>query len=261
MRSLCTRLLPRQRLTRLSRIAVCVAAIVASVSCRVTSPSIASSPDECIQLAQGIRINRTRGEVIVDAQVATRIGWIEQIVCKAGSREHESLLVVEVPPRLIHAALLAVGCTAGTPGSWRESALTQGGDAVIERIPATGTPLEVLVRVVRDGAEVDVPVSAWLFASSSSDAPPIVASDRFVFAGSHTRVNPPSLGPGEHYVADYTGSVVGLVTFGDEVVAFEEVIPDKVEFAPALWEAFTDRIPPEGTNVSLVLRIRDKPCR
>ena len=75
-----------------------------------------------------------------------------------------------------------------------------------------------------------------------------------MFAGSRIRANTPSMGPGEHYVADFTGSVVGLVTFGDEVIAYDEVIADKVDIDAAVWVAWPERMPPEGTRVELLIR-------
>jgi len=55
------------------------------------------------------------------------------------------------------------------------------------------------------------------------------------------------------YVADMGGSVVGLVTFGDEVIAWRQVIPDQVEISPAVWVADPSRIPPLGTPVTLLI--------
>ncbi len=218
-----------------------------------------------IELAPGLHLNRARNEVIIRAQVAARIGWMEQIVCKAGTREHESLLVVEVAPRLIHAALLMLGCEPGTPGSWQEvlSEPSATADATPTCVlnPPTGSPLDIRVRFMRGEERVDISVSEWLRSESATGESIAFASDRFVFAGSHTRPNPPSLGPGEHYVADYTGSVVGLVTFGDEVIAFADVIPDRIEISPALWEAYTERIPAEGTEVELILQPRARTAR
>jgi uncharacterized protein (AIM24 family) len=48
--------------------------------------------------------------------------------------------------------------------------------------------------------------------------------------------------------------VVGLVTFGDEVIAYDDVIADKVDVDPAAWVAWTERMPPEGTRVELLIR-------
>lgn len=210
-----------------------------------------------VLISQGLWVCRERGEVVVDARVAVREGWLEQLVCKAGTREHESLLAVAVEPSLIHAALLLVGARPGTPGSWREEQ-DAGGSWRISCISPSGSPVEVLVRVGGPAGEREERLCEWVRGAREKDGTMIeerFPCDRFVFAGSHVRANPPSLGPGEHYVADYTGSIVGLVTFGDEMIAFREVIPDRIELAPATWAANTARMPPEGSAVQLVFRV------
>ena len=75
----------------------------------------------------------------------------------------------------------------------------------------------------------------------------------WVFGGSELRPNPPGMEPGEHYVADMTGSVIGLVTFGDEVIGFSRVIADQTEVAAPEWTVATDRVPPMGTPVTLII--------
>ena|GEM_PF-492046 len=244
-------------------------AMCACVACDSPSPSPSPSPtsaqqpqhEQILELGRDIRVDRSKSQVIIRAQVAARNGWLEQLVCKAGTREHESLLAVEAPPKLIHAALLAAGFTAGAPGSWVEMAPDSSGRAVLRFEPPTGAPLDIRVRWEVDGKAIECAICDWVRgvgAGAGQDAP-VFSCGRFVFAGSRVRVNPPSLGPGEHYVADYTGSVIGLVTFGDEVVAYEEVIPDRIDIAPAAWEAWTDRMPPEGTAVELIISRRVAP--
>ncbi|MSR28324.1 MAG: hypothetical protein EXS03_01955 [Phycisphaerales bacterium] len=196
--------------------------------------------------------------VEVEAQVAARIGWLEQLVCKAGTREHESLLAVEVPPRMIHAAMLAAGFQPGAPGRWMETQPTAAGGApglVLER--PHGDRLALRVKWADSSGDHEEPLARWVRRESGDDEDATDESfpeDHFVFAGSLVRPNPPSLGKGEHYVADFTGSVVGLVTFGDEVIAFDEVIPDRVDVAVPQWAAWTQRIPSEGTRVVLVIQ-------
>jgi hypothetical protein len=209
-----------------------------------------------VPVSDGLWVDRGRGEVVVNARIATREGWLEQLVCKAGTREHESLLAVAVQPSLIHAALLVAGAQPGAPGSWREEQ-GEGGVWRIAYDSPRGTPVEVFARIRGETGERDEPLCAWVRGVREQDgklAEQRFPCDRFVFAGSHVRPNPPSLGAGEHYVADYTGSIVGLVTFGDEMIAFTEVIPDKIDLAPAVWTAHTARIPPEGSAVQLVIR-------
>jgi len=200
---------------------------------------VASAP---VQLAPGLEVDRSRRELRVNAQVAMDRGWLEQAVCRAGTREHESLLVVEASPRAIHAGLLLLGLQPGAPGSW-----TQSADGALRSAPPTGDPVELWVRT----AGGDRPLHEWIHDPRSGRAFP---AHPWIFAGSRTRPNTPSMGPGEHYVADRTGSVVGIVTFGDEVIAFREVHADKAEVEAPEWQARTERIPAPGTSVTLLVR-------
>lgn len=191
------------------------------------------------------------------AVIAAREGFLEQVACTPSTRVHESLLAVECTPREIHAALLLIGLEPGRPGRWSESADGAGGWRV-ERVSPTGPCVEIRVCWSdAGGVRRECAVEDWV---RRIGAPAGEAGDhglprgRFVFAGSQIRPNPPSLGPGEHYVADFTGSVIGLVTFGDEVVAMDEVIADRADVEPPSWVAWTERMPPEGTAVELLIR-------
>jgi hypothetical protein len=62
-------------------------------------------------------------------------------------------------------------------------------------------------------------------------------------------------GSGHDYAADRSGSIVGIVTFGDEVVAFREVVPDRTDVAEPQWQARTDAMPASGTAVELVIKV------
>ena len=56
------------------------------------------------------------------------------------------------------------------------------------------------------------------------------------------------------YAADQSGSVIGLVTFGDEPVASVTVVPDRADIAEPSLQAWTERMPPEGTPVTVLIR-------
>jgi hypothetical protein len=125
-----------------------------------------------------------------------------------------------------------------------------------------GPHVDVRVRWTDSGgATREVPILDWVrradAAVDPAAAPPGgdagAPQGNLVFAGSRIRPNTPSMGDGEHYVADLTGSVVGLVTFGDEVIAYDEVIADKVDVDPAAWVAWTERMPPEGTRITVLI--------
>ena len=63
------------------------------------------------------------------------------------------------------------------------------------------------------------------------------------------------MGPGEHYVADYAGNIVGLATFGDEVVAMAEVHSPETAKEPEAWRIKSGSLPRVGTPVRLILRL------
>jgi hypothetical protein len=97
------------------------------------------------------------------------------------------------------------------------------------------------------------PLAQWMV---NTRPDPVQSAPAFVFAGSRFRRLPDG---SERYAADDSGSIVGLVTFGDEVVAMRTVIPDKVDVAPAAWKARTDDIPPEGSVVTVIFRALEQP--
>jgi hypothetical protein len=242
--------------TRMTRIAVLSVAASALVSCAghpgsgalpapQEQPSVtATVPLPIIQLGPGIVVDRSAGEVRVEAEVAADRGWLEQAVCKAGTREHESLLAVAVAPSNIHAALLLIGLEPGAPGEWRAA---PDGSGAVQRISPRGSPLELWVRT---SASV-VPLSSWIHDPVHGHAFPV---QPWVFAGSRVRSNTKSMGPGEHYVADRTGSVVGIVTFGDETIACTSVLSDQAELDAPEWQANSERMPEPGTRVELLIR-------
>ena len=47
---------------------------------------------------------------------------------------------------------------------------------------------------------------------------------------------------------------LGLVTFGDEVIGFTEIISDQAAIHEPEWEVNMETIPPVGTEVTIILR-------
>jgi hypothetical protein len=198
-----------------------------------------------IRLPGGTVVDRRLGEVTVPAFVATTTGWLEQVACLVGTREHESLLVVETKPSEVHAGLLLLGLEPGQPGRWRYE------DGAVRSEVPSGPAIELLVRWRDDEGEHERPLVEWVRGADGRSFPA-----EWVFAGSVFAPHPPSWKePGQYYVADITGSLVGLVTFGDETIAARAVIPDLIDIEAANWQAWTERMPPAGHPAILVLRV------
>ncbi len=194
------------------------------------------------------------GWVRLESEACLERGWLEQVACGAGSREHESLVVVTARASDLHAALLLAGLEPGRPGRWsvddtgRTRLEAPVGDAVRMRFEWTdedgrersASPVDWIVG--EDGRRMDEPV--WRFGGSLL----IDAAGRRVDPEARTGEG----AGGARYVADLTGSIVGLVTFGDEVIGLEEVIPDATDYAEPAWMVDTEAVPPLGTPVTLV---------
>ena len=229
----------------------CLVALIGLAACQPDalerSPSgdtvgSGSTTDIPIKLQGGIEVAGARDEVRVPAVITLDEGWLEVIACIEGTREHESIVVSSVVPSVVHAALLLIGVEPGRPAGWDSGTNTP--------IPPEGGELEVFVAWMdpTTGEPVEHPVQDLLFTERSVSPP------GFVFAGSMVAPNPPSLGPGEHYVADYAGTIVGLATFGDELVAAREVLSPEEAVEPRAWRVRSGILPPPGSAATLILR-------
>lgn len=192
-----------------------------------------------------IEVHVDTGEVRFEGIACLDVGWLEQVVCAPQSREHESLIVSAARPSDLHAALLAAGFQPGAPGRWSYD------NDVVSVSPPTGEAVKVeVIYENRAGQLVREPVGAWIRDHRGEHDFP----DRpWVFGGSRMRKAPASMGGGEIYEADYSGSVIGLVTFGDEVLGWSEVMADQEAVHPPEWEVNSTHVPPPGTPVTVIL--------
>lgn len=186
-----------------------------------------------VDLGRGVTVDRSAREVRVQAVVVLEEGWLEQVVCLEGTREHESVLVTPAPASLIHAGLLAIGLEPGSPGRWERI------DGDLDLVPPSGDAVDVDVVDPRTDQRLDV--EDWMMGEHGET----FRGHGWKFAG--------SILDQTGYAADSSGSIVGLVTFGDETLAFTQVLPDQIDVQPPLWQIRTAVIPPPGTRVVLVL--------
>jgi hypothetical protein len=207
-----------------------------------------------VTLAEGLRINRAErwieldGFVPIDVREQDRTGYtlIRYLECIAvtpvSGKDHEALMVTSVRPSTIHAALLTLDLAPGQPG-----AIFWDGQAA-RSTPAEGSPVLVYLREAGDEPP-GTPITDFITHADTGaafDAQALGEAPRWVFAG--------SLVEGSRYVGDFEGLVVGLHTFGSEVVALSTAIsPDSFIEEPR-WIAHPQRTPPFGTQVTLRLQ-------
>ncbi|MFI4916852.1 MAG: YdjY domain-containing protein, partial [Phycisphaerales bacterium JB060] len=149
-------------------------------------------------------------------------------------KDHEALMVTNVRPSHIHAALLTLGLEPGSPGAiaWdgQEPVATQAAGPAVTvtyrqlESPPPGEPITEFIVDADTGVHFD-------------------ARAQWVFAG--------SLFEDDRYIADAEGLVVGLHTFGTELVALQEAMsPDSFIEEPR-WIAHPQRTPDFGTRVTI----------
>ena len=200
-------------------------------------------------LAPGLSIDRDQQQVRIRCWSCLDRGFLEQVLCSPGTREHESLLVTDVPPSSIHAALLLAGLEPGTPGRWHEVG------SRVELLPPTGDSVQVAVQYERADASgrVHEPVSMWIAElHAGADFP----TDTWIFGGSVLVDQKDLTGEESNYLADHSGSVIGIVTFGDELLGLPKVIPDASSVHEPEWVVRVEKVPPPGTEVQVLLSPR-----
>jgi len=164
--------------------------------------------------------------------------YLEQFVCKRGTKDHESPIVTDAAPSHIHAALLLLGAEPGSPATWTYP------DGVPTVSPPTGPEVDVLFIV--DGAEVDP--RNWAVDRTTGARFP---AGRWVFAGSTERTNAGRT----FYEADAAGTIVGLASFGSEVIAWADPISHEEEAGDLRWVARREVLPDPGTPITIRLTL------
>lgn len=190
-----------------------------------------------------------RVPILVDDPEAPDV-FLEVLVCTPDTKEHETLVVTEARPSDVHAALLMIGLKPGRPGHWTWSG--DGPDATLTAFDPEGDAVAVtfLWTDAHGRARSANPVQ-WIRHAVTGKHPPARA---FIFAGS--RMLDRGFGR-EMYDADGAGVLVGLATFGSEVVAWPETFSPDSGVAEPVWVADPKMTPPIDTPV----RVRLEPGR
>lgn len=185
--------------------------------------------------AEDVWIDPKKREVIVDGYVSLREGVLEMLACIAGTKEHESVIGVSSKAQTIHAALLAVGAKSGKPVQFRP-----------EFKPPTGSEIDIEVRWLDDkGKWQSTRAQEWI--QDSKTKKPM--SQPWVFAGS-TFWKDPENGK-EFYMAE-SGDLICVSNFTTAMLDIP--IESSQSNEGLMFEANTDKIPPLGTPVRMVLR-------
>ena len=173
--------------------------------------------------------------VLIDGQISLREGMLEMFACIRNTKEHESIVSANTKAFLVHAALLRLGAEPGRPVQWQP-----------EYKPPTGTEIDVHVWWIDEtGKEHTVRAQEWVKDMRTERA----MSQPWVFAGSRFWKDEET---GEQYYQAEGGDFICVSNFGTAMLDIPiESSQSNMELA---FAAFTERIPPLGAPVRLILK-------
>jgi hypothetical protein len=173
--------------------------------------------------------------VRVAAEVSFREGPIELLLCRKNTKEHEAILAADVDARHIHTALLAAGAKPGSPVKFAP-----------KYAPASGTKIRVSLEYSKDGKTVIAPARQWVRELKTRKE----LSTDWVFGGSQFFPDPHDAKQPPLYAAN-GGDIVCVSNF--ESAMLDLPVPSTQLDADLPYEAFSERIPPLGTKVTVIL--------
>jgi hypothetical protein len=195
------------------------------------------TPANKVNLSQNIWMENQAGtrRVLVSAEVCLRAGPLEQLLTRKGQKEHEAILTADIDARKLHEALLLAGAEPGSPAQF-----------VPRYRPASGTTIRVSLIYDDKGTKKTVPARSWIRGLKSKAE---LECD-WVFAGSMLVDNPFDPAAPKRYLAN-DGDVICISNF--ESALLDLPIFSSKGDEDRGYEAWTERIPPEGTKVVVVL--------
>ena len=207
----------------------------------------------------GLEVRLKERCVDIEARVCLEVGMLELIVCSQDTKEHEAVLAVEAKAAHIHAALLLLGAKPGHPAMRKP--INEERTRWVD-LPPRGGEIDVfLVFENEEGQMEEHPISKFLIrAEDDFTGPPQPGEEEpdrsfpthtFLFAGSHVFQKE---GRPAQYLADESGNVISLATFGDELLCLPGVHAHAN--GGLVWEVDSTHLPKVDTKVTLRLRPR-----
>ena len=200
-------------------------------------PPLVDNPDRLKQLHPfyPVWFDPDGKQVVMVGAVCQRETPLELFACVRGSKEHESVVAIATKAYVVHAGLLAAGAEAGNPVQFYP-----------KYVPARGTEIEVTVCWKDEqGKTRRARAQDWVRDANTKKA----MQHPWVFAGSQFSKNETT---GERfYHADGEGDLICVSNFPSAVL--DVPVKSSDSDASLMFDAFTERIPPRGTPVTVIL--------
>ncbi len=187
-------------------------------------------------------LDKERKRLVLAGRIALREGQLEMFACLAGTKEHESVVAVETKAYVVHAGLLALGAEAGKAVQYQPTFR-----------PASGTEIEINVYWREKSGELkSVRAQEWIRDIKTQKE----MTQNWVFAGSGFWTDEKT---GQKFYLAEDGDFICVSNFASAML---DLPTESSQSAGSLmFEAFQDRIPPQGTPITMVLtpKVEEKP--
>jgi hypothetical protein len=198
-------------------------------------PPLVDNVDQLTRLdpVRPLWLDTKQKRVVMVAQVCQTNAPLEMFACLRETKEHEAILTVDVEAYKVHTGLLACGANPGGPVKFDPY------------IPATGDEIEVTVVWKDDkGQRQTARGQDWVFNIQTQKA----MTYPWVFGGSVFWVDETT--GQKHYQAE-GGDFICVSNFSSAMLDLP--IESSQANSALMFKAFTERIPPLGTPVTLIL--------
>jgi hypothetical protein len=180
-------------------------------------------------------IDTKQKAVLVDGQISLREGMLEMFACTKNTKEHESIVSANTKAFIVHAALLKLGAESGRPVQF-----------VPEYKPPTGTEIDVLVYWVDPAGKAhSARAQEWIKEIRTGKE----MTHPWVFAGSRFWKDEET---GKQYYQAEGGDFICVSNFSTAMLDIP--VSSSQSNEELGFEAFTERIPPLGAPVRLILK-------
>ncbi len=174
-------------------------------------------------------------QVILIGQVCQTDVPLEMFACLRNTKEHESILVVPVKAYVVHAALLGVGAKAGHPVEFTP-----------KYVPASGTEIDITLHWKDEKGTIQTAAAQdWIRDTKTGKA----MNAAWVFGGSRFQLDETT---GRQYYQAEGGDFICVSNFSTAMIDLS--VESSQANANLQFQAYTERIPPRGTPVTMVLK-------
>ncbi|MBA4020166.1 MAG: hypothetical protein C0483_23640 [Pirellula sp.] len=179
-------------------------------------------------------LDPVKKQLVMRGEVVLRRGPLELFACLKRTKEHEAIVAVDTKAYVVHAGLIACGAESGNPAKFQP-----------EFTPARGTEIEVWVEWT-DAAGKTQRVDAREWIKDVKTGKPMAYP--WVFGGSGFWTDPQD---GKQYYQAEDGDFICISNFPSAMLDLP--VESSNANSALMFEAFTDRIPPDKTKVLVYL--------